>query len=132
MPNWTPQQERDFNARMYGVKQKKCADPVEREADLHGQIQDECRRRGWMAIHSRMDCRNTATVGTPDFIILTGKRYVLGLIYPPAVFFIECKAKGQKPTVEQLSLHAMAEKLGHEVHVVFSLAEFMEITKGLK
>lgn len=93
---------------------------VEREADLHDQILAECRRRGWIALHGRMDLASGRTIGEPDFVLMADNGRVL---------FIECKTKAGKIRPEQQALHAWAARLEHTVHVVRSLVEFMEIAK---
>ena len=91
------------------------------EADLHEQIFAECRRRGWLALHGSMSERTHRTMGEPDFVILANDGLVL---------FVECKTSTGKLSTEQQALHAWARKLGHEVHVVRSLAEFLALTTG--
>lgn len=88
------------------------------ESDLHDQILAECRRRGWLAIHSRMDKRTTNRVGTPDFIIAMNNGQTL---------FIEVKAKGKKLSTEQAATMAWLLKLGHSPKLVYSLNEFMAL-----
>lgn len=88
------------------------------ESDLHDEIYDECRRRGWIALHGRMDLRTGRTAGEPDFVILAdGGRTLL----------VECKARSGKLSLAQAGLHAQARKLGHEVFVVRTLPEFLAI-----
>jgi predicted RecB family nuclease len=121
MPNWTPQQERDFNARMYGhIEKRGHPAPVEEESGLHEQILKECQRRGWLALHGSMAHKTFRTLGEPDFIILAdgGKTY-----------FFECKAGDKKPSTEQLGIIAWAAKLGHQVHVVRSFEAFLEAVR---
>jgi len=93
---------------------------VAREARLHEEIFDECRRRGWIALHGSMAERTHRTQGEPDFVILAdGGR----------VFFVECKSRTGKLSPAQAALKFHAEKLGHTVHVVRSLEEFVEVAK---
>jgi Holliday junction resolvase len=84
------------------------------ERQLHDDILTECRRRGWIALHSRMDMAATLTVGAPDFVILAEGRILL----------IEVKTRTGKLSPAQQALHAWARKLGHEVNVVRSVEEF--------
>lgn len=89
-----------------------------RESDLHDDIKNECNRRGWIALHGSMAHRAHRTIGEPDFVILAdGGRLIL----------IEAKAAGGKLSSEQAALHAWASKLGHTVHVVRSLEEFLAV-----
>ncbi len=117
MPNWTLADVNAFEARR--APQPKPGAGVESESDLHDAILDECLRRGWLPVHGRMDVRSTITKGAPDFIILAENRTI----------YIECKKKDGKSTTDQLEFHAWARRLGHTVHIVRSLAEFLEIVK---
>jgi Holliday junction resolvase-like predicted endonuclease len=91
---------------------------VSSEACLHEAVFDECRRRGWIALHGSMAERTCRTLGEPDFVILADGGRVL---------FVECKSRTGKLSVEQAALKHHAEKLGHEVHVVRSMAEFLAV-----
>lgn len=89
-----------------------AAVPVERERDLHDQIEDYCRARGWFYAHSRMDAPSTIAVGFPDFaIFMPGARTV----------FLECKRPGGKATPAQMQKLAHARKLGFVAETVESL-----------
>src|SRR5512146_2355709 len=70
-------------------------DAVEHEGDLHNQILDECRRRGWIAFHGSMAKATARTLGEPDFTILAdgGRK-----------FFVECKSKTGKLSLYQIAL----------------------------
>jgi hypothetical protein len=91
---------------------------ITREKDLHGLIFDECRRRGWIALHGSMSERSHRTLGEPDFTILRDGGRVL---------FVECKTARGKLSPDQLAIKAWAEKLGHTVHIVRSMEEFLAI-----
>lgn len=118
MPNFTEQQYKDYLARMHGQTHSEQVTPsaVEDESELHRQILDECRRRGWIPLHGSMIHRTFRTVGEPDFTIVADNT---------RVFFVECKSKTGKLSMEQLSFIEMAKKLKHEVHVVRSFEEFL-------
>lgn len=90
---------------------------VERESDLHAQIMDECRRRGWMFFHGAMCERTHRSEGEPDFEIKAsgGRSYM-----------VECKTRTGKLTPAQQAVAAHAASLGHRVHVVRSFEEFLE------
>jgi hypothetical protein len=91
---------------------------VGREAELHEAIFDECRRRCWIGLHGSMADRTCRTLGEPDFVILAdGGR----------VFFVECKSRRGKLSPAQFALKHHAEKLGHTVHVVRSVGEFLAV-----
>lgn len=97
---------------------KRSVGPVDSsipERVLHDQISDECKRRGWIALHGRMDMASGRTIGEPDFTILAEGR----------VLFVEAKTATGKLRPEQAALIAWAAKLGHTVHVVRSISEFM-------
>ena len=91
---------------------------VSREAELHEEIFDECRRRGWIALHGSMAERTCRTLGEPDFVILAGAGRVL---------FVECKTRTGKLSPAQAALKHHAEKLGHPIHVVRSLDDFLNL-----
>ena len=113
-----------LNPHLFGRQNEKCKmknGAVGREADLHEAIFAECRRRGWIALHGSMAERTHRTAGEPDFIILgDGGRWLA----------VECKSRSGKLSPAQLALKHHAEKLGHTIHVVRSLAEFMRLAGG--
>ena len=90
--------------------------PVDREKDLHDQIEEFCISQGFLYRHDRMDKKTTGQVGWPDYTIFAPNR---------AVAFIECKAKGKKATTAQLAKLAHARKLGFEAVVVDSYQDFI-------
>lgn len=88
------------------------------EAELHEKILDECRRRGWIALHGSMSERTSRNLGEFDFVILAdGAR----------VFFVEGKTAKGKLSPAQQAMHAWTVKLGHTPHVVRSIEEFLKI-----
>ena len=91
-------------------------EPVECEADLHDEIIQLCKDRGYYYVHSRTDRRTTQACGVPDFIVA---------IEAGKTLFLECKARNNKPTVEQLSAVAHLNKLGHTAAIVTNMAEVM-------
>lgn len=91
--------------------------PVSRESDLHDQIMADIRRRGWLAVHSRMDMATTTAVGVPDFVIMGDKG---------RMWWIECKATGGKLTPEQQAFHAQAKHLGHIVTTVWNFDGYIQ------
>ncbi len=124
MSDFTSQWHRDYVARDaarretgYGHMDRWGLE-VQRESDLHDQVTDECRRRGWMYIHSQYGVATRSTIGCPDFIVLADNGRVL---------WVECKRKDGKLSKEQQAFKAMAEKLGHKVHIVRSLTEFVTL-----
>lgn len=113
---------RRLNPHLFGTRSAECGarNGVAREACLHEEIFDECRRRGWIALHGSMAERTCRTLGEPDFVILADGGRVL---------FVECKTKTGKLSPAQTALKFHAEKLGHTVHVVRSLDQFLEVAK---
>lgn len=102
------------------AKDEHVSKGVAREADLHEEIQLECNRRGWLALHGSMAHKAHRTVGEPDFVILAdGGRVIL----------VEAKADKGKLSKEQQALAAWAKKLGHTVHVVRNMAEFLKAVR---
>jgi hypothetical protein len=119
---WTPEQLRNHLAREEGRRPMiKAPDAVECEADLHNQIQEDCDRRGWAALHGSMVHRTFRTKGEWDFVILADRG---------RVFFIEAKDKDGKVSKDQMAMHAWARKLGHHTAVVRSLAEYTATITG--
>jgi len=98
----------------------------ERESDLHDQILAECKRRGWIAFHSRMDRKTTSNIGMPDFIILGVWSGSEGT-NSGHVWMIECKRKGGKLTPQQFGLQQWAANLGHTISVVRTFQEFLNL-----
>jgi hypothetical protein len=90
------------------------------EGTLHDAIVDECKRRGWIALHGSMARRTARTEGEWDFVVLAdGGR----------VFFVECKTRIGKLSQVQAALHHWAAKLGHKSYVVRCVAQFLEVVK---
>ena len=90
------------------------------ESALHDAILAHCRARRWLCVHSRMDRPTSQGLGVPDFIILADKG---------RMFLVEAKSKTGKLTPEQMGFGVLCELLGHKVHLVRSLKEFLEIVQ---
>jgi hypothetical protein len=90
------------------------------ESDLHNAIIDYCRSKGWIYLHGSMAHRTFRSVGEWDFTIVADKG---------RTFFVECKKTGGKLTKEQAGLHAWAVKLGHVVHTVYCMEEFVKLVE---
>lgn len=93
-------------------------DAEAREEDLHDKIEAECRRRGWVVVHSRMDRATTTACGVCDFIVFAERGVVI---------LMECKSRAGKLTTAQLAFMAAMRKNGHTVHTVRSFSEFLAI-----
>lgn len=91
---------------------------VEKEADLHDQIYDFCRSKGWIALHSAMSERTTRNLGEWDYTILGNAG---------RVWFIEAKSASGKLRLEQQAMIAHAASLDHKVHVVRSMDDFRNV-----
>lgn len=90
------------------------------EAALQDAIVKFCKHKGWICNYSPMCFRTRRQIGEQDFTIRAdGGR----------VFFIECKTAKGKLTSEQLGLALWAEKLGHKIHLVRSVAEFLKVVR---
>lgn len=114
----------DSNARFSGKPLPSMVSPpstskaVERERDLHDDIEALCKSRGYLYRHDRMDRPTTGQVGFPDFaIFMPGARCC----------FLECKAKGRKATMEQLSKLAHARKFGFMAEVVDNYSDALAV-----
>jgi sulfite reductase beta subunit-like hemoprotein len=118
--NWSIADAELHNSRVSGkrVDVALVGEVAKHERDLHAQIFDECRRRGWIAFHGSMAERTHRTAGEPDFIILTDDKRAL---------MVECKTATGKLSTEQQAMIAHAAKLGHMIHVVRSMQEFLKI-----
>ena len=109
---------RRLNPHLFNPLPSAGASGVSRESELHEEIFDECRARGWIALHGSMAERTCRTLGEPDFTILAEAGRVL---------FVECKTRSGKLSPAQTALKLHAEKLGHTIHVVRCLEEFRQI-----
>jgi hypothetical protein len=103
-----------------------AGEPVERESDLHDQIEAELKRRRWYYVHSRMDRATTTQLGVTDFIIAAPPT---GNVGQPRTFWVECKREGEKLNKEQTVTKHVLLALGHKHFVVFSFEEFLDQIK---
>jgi len=98
---------------------------IDRESDLHADVESELIHRGWLYFHGSMARKTYRTAGEPDFIICApGGRLIM----------VECKARNEKQETAQLGVALHAERLGHKVWVVRNFREFLNVcdAKGLK
>lgn len=94
------------------------SDGVEKESDLHDEILEYCKQRGWVCIHSRMDRKTTNACGTPDFIVaLTDGRTV----------YAEAKRKGGKLSPSQQATLAWLLHNRQTAGVVTTLQDFITL-----
>lgn len=99
-------------------KRKRVSGDVAAESELHEQIIQECRRRLWPFVHSRMDKKTRTKKGVPDFVICADRGRTI---------WIEAKGPETKISPEQRIFIAMAKKLGTIVHVCRSMDQVMEL-----
>lgn len=95
-------------------------DGVKLEIPLHKEIMDFCKRQwpNWKYIHARTDERSTIQEGAPDFVLFLPRGGML---------CIECKTRTGKLTAEQQAWQAQMQMLGHTIHVVRSMEQFLEL-----
>jgi hypothetical protein len=92
------------------------------EKKIHQDIIAHCNAQWprWKFVHSRMDKPTRNQCGVPDFVIaLPGAR----------TLYIEAKRPGEKISPAQRDWHAEMTTLGHTVHVVHTLQEFLAATE---
>jgi hypothetical protein len=89
---------------------------------LHEQIIKHCNEQWprWKFRHSRTDKKTHEELGVEDFTVFLPMGRTL---------HVECKAKGGKLSIDQAGWINEMSKLGHTVHVVQSLDEFIQLTK---
>jgi hypothetical protein len=88
------------------------------EAEIHKEILDYCRSKGWPVCHSRMDRPTTSGVGTPDFVIALPAGVTL---------WIEVKTNTGKLSTEQQAWMRWLKNHDHSCAVVRSLKEFLAL-----
>lgn len=118
---WTPQQLHDYRTRQFGEPQpapQGIGVPAEDECDLHNQIIDYCKSKGWQYLHGSMAERTHRTLGEPDFIILA---------HGSQLRMVECKSRSGKLSLDQQGFIAHAAKNGHVVYVIRSMEEFVKL-----
>lgn len=125
----------NYEARQQPVIRNGPAEPEQLESTLHDKIMAYCDARWprWKYIRCRMDRRSTIAVGAQDFTIFgqIETQWADGpvRVKESKVWCVECKARNEKPDPEQLAWHKEMEMLGHKVHVVRSMEEFLEVIK---
>jgi len=112
----------EHEARLAARKPKPVSKgkPVDRESDLHESIMSYCNSQWprWKFRHARMDRATTETLGTEDFTIFLPRNITL---------HFECKKKGGKLTDDQQIWRKELSMLGHEVHVIQSFEDFLNV-----
>ncbi len=110
-------------AKNRGTLDAPPSEGVTDESDLHDRIIAECRRRGYVIVHSRMDRRTTTAVGTTDFVIAADRGRTL---------WLECKTVKGKLTREQEATIHWLKGLGHVAEVIRSFEAFRAIVDNLR
>lgn len=124
--NWSAADVAAYNLRHGGrsltleeaERQLQHLNSVEKESELHDQIEKELKRLRWVYSHSRMDRATTTAIGLPDFIIAApdGK-----------TFWLEAKGAKTKVTSEQWGTIQWLRSLGHRAEIVRSLEQFLKV-----
>ena len=96
---------------------------VDREGDLHDDVEKLCLSEGWLYRHDRMDKPTTGQVGWPDFTIFFPGRKAL---------FLELKAKDTKTTTKQLEKLAHARKFGFVAGIADNMDDVMLLIQQAK
>lgn len=88
------------------------------ERELHCQIIQELKLRGWLYFHGSTAHKTSRTIGEPDF-----------QVYAPdgRQFCVECKSKDGKLSIAQQAVQRWLAKLGHETYVIRTIDEFRQI-----
>ena len=115
--------ERTEAARRVKLRQAPTSEPAERETGptgLHRQIEDWCRQQWppWKVLKARTDMKSTLPVGAHDMTIYASSG---------RLFNVECKAKAGKWSKAQRIWATELRALGHVVHGVSSLSEFLAL-----
>jgi hypothetical protein len=99
-----------------------ASDPVERESTLAKAILAHCEAQWprWKVKYARTDKKSTLPVGCHDQTVFASDGQV---------FCFELKRGKEKPSHEQLIWKAELANLGHVVHVIRSMEEFLEVVK---
>jgi hypothetical protein len=121
MPTFSREWYEDYkerHAKKPDARSKEEEVPAGAEAALHDKIIEHCRDRGWVYFHGSTARATHRTLGEPDFVVFLPDGRVL---------LVECKTRTGKLSTEQLALHAALGRLGHCVHVVRSLREFIQL-----
>lgn len=73
---------------------------------------------GWEMVHSRMDMRTSVDEGLPDFVLAApnGRTY-----------WIECKARKEKPKRHQEGWGIRLRNLNHVYGVAWNMQDFLKI-----
>lgn len=87
------------------------------ERDLQQQAIEYCNDQRWICLRGSMAHRTFRVPGEPDHIIIA----------PNRVLFVEYKVGKGKLSPDQLAIQTWMATLGHDLHVVRSFKEFLEV-----
>lgn len=123
----------DYLLMLQRLEENKLRSPTASEPDterevgkggLHEKIMQWCDSQWppWPYLHNRTDKRSTVAVGACDF-----------LIYCPGgrTLTIECKSATGKQTQDQVIWAKRLEMVGHPVHLVRSMNDFLILTSSI-
>ena len=103
------------------VSDKRTIFAVQREGDLHDQVADYCKARGYLIRHDRMGRRTTGRIGWPDYeIFMPNNRFCA----------LELKAKGNKASEAQLATIAWFHKFGFTAEIVDNLSDAVRVMES--
>lgn len=94
----------------------------DRERELHADIINFCNSQWprWKYRHARMDKATTEEEGVEDFTIFAPNG---------RTFHFECKASKAKLSDKQRDWRFEMARLGHEVHLIYSMSDFLDVIK---
>lgn len=112
-----------LNPHLFGVSpgRKPNSGDVDREGTLHEEIIEYCKNRRWVCFHSRMDRKQHANLGMPDFVVAKDDGQTI---------YAEAKRPGGKLTPAQRAILHWLQLNGQRAGVVTSLEEFQNLSGG--
>lgn len=100
------------------IPDTRTAAAVERESDLHDEVEKHCRARGYLYFHQRMDRPAQGLVGFPDFAIwMPEKRFCV----------LELKSAIGKASKDQLDTIAWFRKFGFTAEIVDNFTDAIRV-----
>lgn len=93
---------------------------AEIEKNLHRDIEQYIRLRGFLAFYGRMDKKTGRVKGEPDYICLLPMGRTL---------YIECKVARKGLDDNQKAIKTHMETLGHTMHVIRNLVDFIALCR---
>lgn len=87
------------------------------EVTLGNEVASWLAANGVAFVRGRTDIPSSVTPGSPDLVVAA----------PGKILLVELKTRVGKLSKEQVVWHHLARRAGHEVHVVRSMGEFMQL-----